>query len=222
MLEYSVNSVEIQSAGTGYAVNDVLTIDLDTDDAKLKVTAVKPLTYHIATATASGTMSGYLTGETITVKGAPGDTAAVLSIAAEDGVISGLTVENDDSYSTNIEGTISSDNIIYEGEGTGLELSVTTESNSDAGAVTGVVITDAGESTTSTVENPVSVTGGTGSGAKVNITLASIFEKVEVTDVPGTMPKPATEVSYVSYSVSYPALPIDYNTTFTREYPVQG
>lgn len=131
MLEYSLKSVEIESAGTGYAVNDVLTIDLDTDDAKLKVTGV-------------------------------------------------------------------------------------TE-----GAITSVVITDAGESTTSTVENPVSVTGGTGSGAKFNITLAAVFEEVEVTDVPGTMPKPATEVSYVSYSVSYPELPIDYNTAFTREYPVQ-
>lgn len=52
--------------------------------------------------------------------------------------------------------------------------------------------------------------------------MSEVFEKVEVTDVPGAMPKPATEVSYVSYSVSYPELPIDYNTAFTREYPVQG
>jgi hypothetical protein len=57
----------------------------------------------------------------------------------------------------------------------------------------------------------------------LDITLEeSMFEKVEVTDVPGTMPKPATEVNYVTYEVSYPELPIDYNTTFTREYPVQG
>ena len=49
-----------------------------------------------------------------------------------------------------------------------------------------------------------------------------MFEKVEVTDVPGTMPKPTTEVNYVTYEVSYPELPIDYNTAFTREYPVQG
>lgn len=52
--------------------------------------------------------------------------------------------------------------------------------------------------------------------------MSEVFEKVEVTDVPGTMPKPATEVNYVTYEVSYPELPIDYNTTFTREYPVQG
>lgn len=51
--------------------------------------------------------------------------------------------------------------------------------------------------------------------------MSEVFEKVEVTDVPGTMPKPATEVNYVTYEVSYPELPIDYNTTFTREYPVQ-
>lgn len=51
--------------------------------------------------------------------------------------------------------------------------------------------------------------------------MSEVFEKVEVKDIPGTMPKPATEVSYVSYSVSYPELPIAYKTTFTRVYPVQ-
>lgn len=51
--------------------------------------------------------------------------------------------------------------------------------------------------------------------------MSEAFEKVEVTDIPGTMPKPATNVSYVSYSVAYPTSPIDYNTTFTRVYPVQ-
>lgn len=220
MIEYNVTKVAIQTAGTGYAVNDVLTADLDLEDAKFKVTAVKPLTYHIATATASGTMSGYLTGETITVKGAPGDTAAVLSIVAEEGAITGLTVENDDSYSTNIEGPIDPDNIVYEGEGTGLELSVTTESNSDAGAITAITIKEGGESSTGTISNPVSVTGGTGSGAKLTLTLSLPFEEVEVADVPGTMPKPATEVSYVDYDVSSVDVPIDYNTAFTREYPV--
>lgn len=215
MLEYSVNSVEIQSAGTGYKVNDVLTIDLDTDDAKLKVTSVTPDKYAVATATASGTMSGYLTGETITIAG---ETNAVLTITAEEGAITALTVTTAGVFASDIAGSVTT--FTYEGLGTGLELAVTT-STITGGAITGVVITNVGESTTSTVENPVSVTGGTGSGAKVNITLASIFEEVEVTDVPGTMPKPATEVSYVSYSVSYPELPIDYNTTFTREYPVQ-
>ena len=51
--------------------------------------------------------------------------------------------------------------------------------------------------------------------------MSEAFEKVEVTGIPGTMPKPATEVSYVSYNVSYPTSPIDYKTTFTRVYPVQ-
>ena len=51
--------------------------------------------------------------------------------------------------------------------------------------------------------------------------MSEVFEKVEVTGIPGTMPKPATEVSYVTYSVSYPTSPIAYNTTFTRVYPVQ-
>lgn len=51
--------------------------------------------------------------------------------------------------------------------------------------------------------------------------MSEVFEKVEVTGIPGTMPKPATNVSYVSYNVSYPELPIAYKTTFTRVYPVQ-
>ena len=51
--------------------------------------------------------------------------------------------------------------------------------------------------------------------------MSEAFEKVEVTGIPGKMPKPATEVSYVLYSVSYPTSPINYNTTFTRVYPVQ-
>lgn len=51
--------------------------------------------------------------------------------------------------------------------------------------------------------------------------MSEVFEKVEVKDIPGTMPKPATNVSYVKYSVAYPTSPIAYNTTFTRVYPVQ-
>lgn len=51
--------------------------------------------------------------------------------------------------------------------------------------------------------------------------MSEVFEKVEVKDIPGKMPKPATNVSYVSYSVDYPTSPINYNTTFTRVYPVQ-
>ena len=50
--------------------------------------------------------------------------------------------------------------------------------------------------------------------------MSEVFEKVEVTGIPGTMPKPATEVNYVKYSVAYPELPIAYKTTFTRVYPV--
>lgn len=51
--------------------------------------------------------------------------------------------------------------------------------------------------------------------------MGEVFEKVEVKDIPGKMPKPATVVSYVKYSVAYPELPIAYKTTFTRVYPVQ-
>ena len=51
--------------------------------------------------------------------------------------------------------------------------------------------------------------------------MSEVFEKVEVTGIPGKMPKPATVVSYVKYSVAYPELPIAYKTTFTRVYPVQ-
>ena len=51
--------------------------------------------------------------------------------------------------------------------------------------------------------------------------MGEVFEKVEVKDIPGKMPKPATVVSYVKYSVAYPELPIAYKTTFTRVYPVK-
>lgn len=50
--------------------------------------------------------------------------------------------------------------------------------------------------------------------------MSEVFEKVEVTDIPGTMPKPATNVSYMAYNVASAELPINYNTTFSREYPV--
>lgn len=220
MIEYNVTKVAIQTAGTGYAVNDVLTADLDLEDAKFKVTAVKPLKYTVTAATASGTMSGYETDETITVKGAEGDTSAVLTITAEDGAITALTVTAGGSFASDISGSVSSDDIVYEGEGTGLELSVTASGNADVGAITAITIKEGGESSTGTISNPVSVTGGTGSGAKLTLTLSLPFEEVEVADVPGVMPKPATEVSYVDYDVSSVDVPIDYNTTFTREYPV--
>lgn len=257
MLEYSVNSVEIESAGTGYSVNDQLTIDLDTKDAKLKVTEVgkgtatdtfavttaEVLTGYLDESTGEFVpsddpqfaMSGYAANETLTLKGtASGDVDAVFTITSvdENGAITGLAITDDgafteqtqeDSFGSYMTIDTASTTLIYEGQGVnGILHLVLNRVYMGGGLINAVQIVDAGESTTSTVENPVSVTGGTGSDATFNITLGEVFEKVEVTDVPGTMPKPATEVSYVSYSVSYPELPIDYNTAFTREYPVQG
>lgn len=256
MLEYSLKSVEIESAGTGYSVNDQLTIDLDTKDAKLKVTSVsagEPTNVAVANRALAVTgyfdettgtfipsddpqyaMSGYAVGDTFTMSVAQGDTSPVFTVASvEDGVITGLTVTTagsitiDSDHSDTFDDFLDSDSWTYlpsgENHGGGAILHVYfSRVYEGGGEVEEVVIVDHGESTTSTVENPVSVTGGTGSDATFNITLAEVFEEVEVTDVPGTMPKPATEVSYVSYSVSYPELPIDYNTAFTREYPVQG
>ena len=157
-------------------------------------------------------------------------TAPVLKVTSVDGgAITGLEVKTPGSftlaeeYGDTLGMWFTSSEYTYSGVGTNAILQVYfSRVYEGGGEVEEVAIVNAGESTTSTVENPVSATGGTGSGAKFNITLGEVFEEVEVTDVPGTMPKPATEVSYVSYSVSYPELPIDYNTTFTREYPVQG
>lgn len=257
MLEYSVKSVEIESAGTGYSVNDQLTIDLDTKDAKLKVTEVgrgtstdtfivstaEVLTGYIAESTGEFVpsddpqfaMSGYAANETLTLKGAAeGDVDAVFTITSvdENGAITGLAITDagaftedisEDYFGTYMTIDTASTDLIYEGQGVNgiLHLGLN-RVYMGGGLITAVQIIDAGENTTDEVENPVSVTGGTGLDATFNITLAEVFEEVEVTDVPGTMPKPATEVSYVSYSVSYPELPIDYNTSFTREYPVQA
>lgn len=316
MLEYNVTKAEIQTAGTGYVVNDVLTADLDLEDAKFKVTAVKPLRYSVTAATASGTMSGYKKDEIIGIIGAEGDIAAslkvedvtsslyilngitwldgtsgyvtgetvtipavsagdpdiVITLTATDGVITGvsadeaysvdftgnmtgtytsadyiytgsgtglvltldcmeielggsitgLEVVSGGSFASNISGSVSSDNIVYAGEGTGLELSVTASGNVDVGAITEITIEEGGENSTDTISNPVSVTGGTGSGAKLTLTLSLPFEKVEVADVPGIIPKPATDVEIANYDVPSVDVTIDYNTTFTREYPVQG
>lgn len=222
MIEYNVTKAEIQTAGAGYAVNDVLTADLDLEDAKFKVTAVKPLTYVVVDYELTTGGEGYEQGETITIAGSEaGDVPAVLTISAvSEGMVTGLTITNAGAYASNISGEVPTASMIYEGTGTGLEFNVTANASSDTGAITALTITNSGESSTGTVSNPVSVTGGTGSGAKLTLTLSLPFEEVEVSDVPGTMPKPATSVEYVNYSVSYPELPIDYNTEFTRQYPV--
>lgn len=168
---YSLKSAEVAVAGSGYAVNDILTIDLNADDAKLKVTEVTPIIYSVATATASGAeMTGYVSDETITVAGAEGDTAAVLTITAAEGVITALTVTTAGSFASDIAGAIDPAKITYAGVGTGATITVTTSSSGNG--VKTVTITDAGlNEDTSVVENPVAATGGTGSGVKFNIVL---------------------------------------------------
>ena len=78
--------------------------------------------YEVASATASGTMSGYLSDETITILGAEGDTAAVLTITAEDGAITALTVTTAGEYSEDISGEIST--YSYSGSGEGAVITV--------------------------------------------------------------------------------------------------
>ena len=73
--------------------------------------------YAITSATATGTMSGYETNETITILGAEGDTSAVLTIMAEDGAITALTVTNAGEYAEDISGEVSTYTYVGEGEG---------------------------------------------------------------------------------------------------------
>lgn len=81
--------------------------------------------YKVASATASGTMTGYVTAETITILGDTGDTAAVLTITAEDGAITALTVTTAGEFATDISGELST--YQYEGTGTGAEITVVAE-----------------------------------------------------------------------------------------------
>lgn len=84
-------------------------------------TPVEPK-YQVVSATATGTMSGYETNETITILGAEGDTAAVLTITAEDGAITALTVTNAGEYAEDISGEVST--YTYTGEGEGAVITV--------------------------------------------------------------------------------------------------
>lgn len=217
MSEYKITGVEIQDGSYGYAVGDELTVDLNTTDGKLTVTSIdEPAVWFITSGAVSGTMSGYVSGETVSIY------HETFTITAVEGVVTALTGDGQGYADHNVTGeVVTSEDYTYEGSGTGLVITLTS-SELSGGTITGVSITNAGSSSTSTVENPVSLTGGTGINAAANITLSVVipFEKVEVTDVPGTMPKPATEVSYVDYDVTSVDVPIDYNTTFTREYPV--
>lgn len=222
MIEYNVKDVEIQNAGSGYLVNDSVVVDLDPTDASFKVTAVEPLVYKVnsATATTETEMVNYVSNETITVKGAEGDTPAVLTITAEEGAITSLTVTDAGVFVNDVAGVVNAADMIYNGEGTGAIINVATINTANiAGGITGIEIVNAGISN-AIVNNPVNIVNGTGSGATVNLVMGVPFEKVVVTDVPGTMPKPATNVLYMAYNVSSAELPINYNTTFSREYPV--
>ena len=78
--------------------------------------------YAVTSATATGTMSGYETNETITILGAEGDTAAVLTITAEDGAITALTVTTAGEYAEDISGEVST--YTYTGEGEGAVITV--------------------------------------------------------------------------------------------------
>ncbi|MBO7696830.1 MAG: hypothetical protein J6T10_29735 [Methanobrevibacter sp.] len=202
---YSLKSVEIQTAGTGYSINDELTIDLDIKDAKLKVTGVsagEPTNAAIANRALAVTgyfdettgafipsddpqyaMSGYAVGDTFTMSVAQGDTSPVFTVASvEDGVITGLTVTTagsitiDSEHSDSFDAFLDSDSWTYlpvgENNGGGAILHVYFSRVYEGGGdITEVVITEAGSNESNTVENPVSVTGGTGTGAKFNLTL---------------------------------------------------
>ena len=85
--------------------------------------------YEVVSATASGEMTDYVSDETLTLIGAEGDTAAVLKITAEDGVITALEVVSGGEYAENISGEVST--YEYSGDGVGAVIEVVAEAISE-------------------------------------------------------------------------------------------
>ena len=81
--------------------------------------------YKVVSATVSGEMHGYQSGEVITVLGGPDDTAAVLTVTAAEGVITELAVTEAGLYAEDIAGELST--YSYEGTGEGAVITVVTE-----------------------------------------------------------------------------------------------
>ncbi len=157
----------------GYAKNETITIAGASGDtsAVLTIGSVEPTVYHVATATAAGTMSGYVDGETITIEGAEGDIPAVLTLTVAEGAITALTVTNAGLFASDIAGTVST--FVYEGQGTGLELSVTTAANANAGAIKTLTVTTAGEFASDiagAVPAGKITYSGSGTGATISVT----------------------------------------------------
>ncbi|MFO0841894.1 MAG: proprotein convertase P-domain-containing protein [Gemmataceae bacterium] len=148
----------IVTGGTGYAPNDVLTVQggVFTGPARIRVTQVGAAP---TTAVATGG-TGYAVGNILTVQGGVFTTRAQLRVAAigTGGVITAVTVQTPGTYFTAPGNAVS----VTGGAGTGATF------NLDFSVVTGATIADSGAYNT-LPSNPVSVTGGGGTGATFNL-----------------------------------------------------
>ena len=168
---YRIKSVELVNSGTNYSVDDELSIVLDTESAKVKVTSVKD-EYQIVGASVVGGGTGYTNGETLTLSLDIQDARFTAQVDPEDetGELIGVYIIENGLNSTIIEG-----NLPISGEtGTGATVHLTM---ANTGKINSIELINEGKSTTNEITNPVALISDEstqGTGATANIVLTNL------------------------------------------------
>lgn len=167
LTHYEVTNVTVNNGGTGYVVNDVVTIAADLIDATAKVTTVDD--------------GGIVTGLEITEPGESSTNITATGVATTGGTGTGLTVdvtasalERQDyevaTATVNAAGTGYTVNDVLTLDLDQIDATFTVNSVSSTGAVTAVELTSAGAYAEDMTGN-LETTGGTGTGCVIDVTM---------------------------------------------------
>ena len=172
----TINSnTNIAAGGTGYAVNDTLTVSGGTSTTAAQLN-VQTIGASAATVSSGGT-SGFAVGDTITLSGGSYVTPTILKVTSvSSGVVTGVTIQAAGTYTTAPSNPVSQGGTSGAGVGT-CTFTMT------YGVVTGISVKTNGTYTV-TPSNPVAVTGGGGSSATFNLDF-SVSSLVTITN-PGS------------------------------------
>ena len=162
---YRISRVTLDTVGSGYKLNDELTVPLTPTAGKVRVTRLEQ-EYTTVDAVVSAAGENYQNGDTLTVELPSGQNATFTASTLEGGMVNTVILVNGGKSNAVFDGEYE----VTGGAGTGCKLQLTT---ANTGKIAAVSITDSGASETEEITNPVSLVGGNGTGAKVNVNLTN-------------------------------------------------
>ncbi len=167
---YEIASVAITERGSGYALEDTLTIPLGEGEASIEngIATVTGLTskFHVASANidTNHEPTGYTDGDEVSIE--LDTTNATFRVNVTEGLVTGITLINGGESTSDLT---TQPFEAQGGTGTDLYILPTFANN---GEIASISLTNTGETTLSSIDTPIATTtSGTGTGATVTVTL---------------------------------------------------